>query len=151
MTGDETRFQEAGAKCPVCQWPGQGTPRCRICGWQMIGGYVAGAATPADHQALASRLAEARQQHDIQAAVRAVSADGGSDPARLAWLAGCARGGAPSASQLERMAAAVVHEDTRRQAASPERTTPWSGWSQGRSTGSRSSRSDRTASPPSRW
>ena len=119
MTEDEPRFEEAGAECPVCQWPGRGTATCLTCGWAMIGGYVAGAATPADHQALVARLDSARQRHDIRAAVRAVRADGGSDPERLSWLARCARGGGPQAGQLERMAADVAQEDARRPAASP--------------------------------
>jgi hypothetical protein len=118
MTEDEARLEEPGTDCPVCQWPGRGTANCPICGWEMIGGYVAGAATPADHQDLATRLGAARQQHDVRAAVRAVRAGGGSDPDRLSWLARCARGGGPSPSHLERISAEVAQEDARRMAAS---------------------------------
>ena len=81
MTGNEARAEETGAECPVCQWPDQGTANCRTCGWEMIGGYVAGAVTPADHQALADRLAAARPE--LIVTTRRVCADTG-DPASMA-------------------------------------------------------------------
>jgi hypothetical protein len=113
LTGpEEARTDGPAVLCPVCLWPDQSSARCQTCGWELIGDYVAGAATPADHRAMAGRLAAAEQRHDVRAAVRAVSV-GGDDPARLTWLAGCARGGAPSDSQLRRISAEVTAQNAR--------------------------------------
>lgn len=118
-TQGEARVPAAAMLCPVCHWPDKGAGTCPVCGWELIGGYVAGAATPADHQAVADRLAAARQEHDVRAAVRAVNADGGGDPARLSWLAGCARGGPPSAGLVQRIAAEIEAEHARLPVALP--------------------------------
>jgi hypothetical protein len=121
-TENEIRAEDTATVCPVCQWPDEDTARCRLCGWELLGGYVAGAATAADHSDIEDRLAAARQRHDVRAAVRAVSVSGGRDAARqsrLSWLAGSARGGPPSASLIQRIDGEMERENTRPPTALP--------------------------------
>jgi hypothetical protein len=119
ITEDEVRFEDTAALCPVCQWPDEDAAKCPVCGWKLLGGYVAGAATEADHRSLENRLAAERQRHDVRAAVRAVRAGGGNDAARLSWLASCARGGAPSTGSMQRIATEIERENMRLPAAWP--------------------------------
>ena len=60
-----------GQLCPVCRWPGLDLTTCGRCGWELLGGYVAGPASAEDERKLADLLAAERRRHDLLAAVRA--------------------------------------------------------------------------------
>lgn len=104
---------EADPSCPVCLWPAGAEAACRICGWTLQGDLTMGPSDSFDHDELERRLVRARQSHDIKAAVRATGSGAKRDQQRLAWLASLARGGAPAAGYLERVAVQVDAEDTR--------------------------------------
>lgn len=93
--------------CPVCLWPDHASAVCDRCGCELVGDYMLGPATQAEERDLATRLAERQRDYDLCAAVRAAGVSGERDPARLARLAGLARGGSPQPGQIERAAAEV--------------------------------------------
>jgi hypothetical protein len=93
--------RDAEPVCPVCRSSGEDSALCGQCGWELLGGYVLGPATPAAERELAGRLLARQRQHDLRAAARAA----GADDALLRRLADLARGGCPEPGQLERAVA----------------------------------------------
>jgi hypothetical protein len=100
---------DGSAECPVCRYPaGPQVARCGVCGWELLGGYVAGEAGQQERQVVARRLAAARRDLDLRAAVRSVSHGTDRDASRLAWLCRLIRGGEPSRDQVDQMIAEVA-------------------------------------------
>lgn len=99
-----------GQLCPVCRWPGLDLTTCGRCGWELLGGYVAGPASAEDERKLADLLAAERRRHDLLAAVRAAGPGSLRDQGLLDRLARLARGGPVTPDQI---GAAVAEIDSR--------------------------------------
>jgi hypothetical protein len=97
--------------CPVCHRPDTGAVTCAQCSQTLRGGYVLGAATPADRSDLEASLADCRQRYDLRAAARAAGAPGGLDSELLDDLAVLARGGRPSPERIRDAVAEVEAAD----------------------------------------
>jgi hypothetical protein len=93
---------QADSVCPVCWWPIHDAPTCDRCGWERPGQDVA-VPVPADDE----RYLLASQLHDLRAAMRVAGPMASGNRARFDRLAVYARGGPPSAGQLERIVADI--------------------------------------------
>jgi hypothetical protein len=94
----------------VCRWPYGDAITCGQCGWELLGGYIAGPASPDDERRLADLLAAERRRHDLLAAARAAGSGTHRDLELLALLATLARGAPPTPDQI---GAAVAEIDSR--------------------------------------
>jgi hypothetical protein len=107
----EGRSSPVRPVCPVCHCPDSGASVCAECGWQLIGDYVLGPATPADRQQFNLLLADKQRHYDLRAAVRVAEGAGQRDRAVLERVARLARGGMPSGEQIDRAVAEIDAED----------------------------------------
>jgi hypothetical protein len=97
----ERNSDGAGSQCPVCRWPDQGFAVCNRCGMQLRARFALDPAPAAGERGLADQIAAARLRYDLRAAVMAASWTGERDYALLARLGRLARGGPPTAHEIE--------------------------------------------------
>ncbi len=92
---------QAESVCPVCWWPDDHVVIGDQCSWELRGGLTVPAAADDDRYLMAAQL------YDLRAAMRVAGPLAGGDETRLTRLAKLARGGLPSAEQLERIGADI--------------------------------------------
>jgi hypothetical protein len=102
---------EPDGVCPVCLWPDRGDPVCRVCGWELVGGYLLGPVTRAAQYDFAARLTEAQRRYDLRAAARVAGPAGERDDAAFSRLSALARGRGAAPDQGEQAADGVDRAD----------------------------------------
>lgn len=111
MNAGQAMAEGDGQVCPVCRWPDPGAAVCGQCGWELLGGYVAGHASADDERELADLLAVQRRRHDLRAAARAAGSGSGRDTELLSRLARLARGAPPTAAAIRAAIAEIDREE----------------------------------------